>query len=222
MKIYKFVFFVVVSLYCCGGKQKETQDSSPPNPSEVKKVENSIPYLDSDTIFKKGLNSYLKIQKAEDDFLKLDYKLGVEEKEHSFKLRYFNNSDVVFPEKGIGFLDSKNINLERCYIYNDSILILPILGVNNSLSIYVVDLKNENVLADDIRTSLSFLWIKKKKKLEFVMSDTPEISDSTYKYVLRKYELNKDKLKEIKLDSILLKYDLKSNLKREYKYIRKF
>lgn len=228
MRVYNFGFVLLLSLYCCGdGKQKNTEGKSNStvktiNNSTVKTINNSTPYLESDTIFKKELNSYLKIQKTGDDFLKLNYKLKIEEKEHSFTVRYFNDSDIVFPEKGIGVLDSKKLKLERYYIYNDSILVLPILGVNNTLSTYVIDLKNENILADDVRTSLSLLWIRKKKKLEIIMSDTPEITDTTYKYVLHKYELDKNKLNEIKLDSILLKYDLKSSLKKEYKFIRKF
>ncbi|KAF2342576.1 hypothetical protein [Flavobacterium tistrianum] len=222
MRKYKAIYFIILlSLYGCADRKKEV-NSKKSNLIIEKKVDDSASYFESDTIFKKEQDSYLKIGKVDDDFLKLDYKLKKEEKSHSLKIRYFTDSDIIFPKNGIGILNNKKTSLERYSFLNDSILVLPILGVNNTLSTYIIDLKNEVVLDDDVRTSLSLVWIRKKEKSELIFSDTPQVTDSTYKYILRKYVFEKNKLNEIKVDSVLLKYNLTKNLKKEFKLIRKF
>jgi hypothetical protein len=225
MKVYVYIIIILL-LASCGDKKADNLDVTTTQKkikdSIQKRIKDSINIAALDTIFRKEKDFYLKIKKLDDGFLQLDYKLKNDKKQHSFKMRYFDYSRVAFPINGVGHLDSKYLKLEKYSIYKDSILILPIVSMPNTLSLYVIDLKNEKKLMDDFRTSLIFLWIRTKNGLEFIRADNPVITDSTYKYTLIKCRLNSNYLEDIKVDSIILKDDINTDLKKQYKIIKKF
>lgn len=224
MKKYNFICFAIIALILvsCNSKKTNTLTILDGTPEKKGKINDLIKIVSSDTICRKEKDYYLKIHKLENSFLKLDYKLKKEKKNHSFKMRYFDYSEIVFPNKSIGHLDLKYLKSEKYFIYKDSILILPILSMPNTLSLYVIDLKNEKVLMDDFRTSLFFLWIRTKNGLEFIRADNPVVTDSTYKYTLIKCRLKSNYLEDIKVDSIVLKDDINIDLKKQYEIIKKF
>ncbi|GAA3772686.1 hypothetical protein [Flavobacterium ginsengiterrae] len=225
MKVYTYIAIILL-LTSCGDKKIDnlnlTTTQKKNNDSIQNRINNSIKIASLDTIFRKEKDFHLKINKLENGFLKLDYKLKNEKKKHSFKMKYFDYSEVVFPINGVGHLDSKKLKLEKYSIYKDSILVLPIVSMPNTLSIYVIDLKNEKKLMDDFRTSLFFLWIRTKKGFEFIRADNPILTDSTYKYTLIKCRLNSNYLEDIKTDTIVLKNNINDDLKKQYELIKRF
>jgi hypothetical protein len=225
MKTY--IYIVIILLFAsCSNKKANNFDviavQKNNNDSVNNKINDSNNKVELDTIFRKEKDFYLKIQKLENGFLKLDYKLKHDKKEHSYKMRYFDYSEVAFPINGIGHLDSKYLKLEKYSIYKDSILILPIVSMPNTLSLYVIDLKNEKILMNDFRTSLIFLWIRTKNGLEFIRADSPVVTDSIYKYTLRKCRLKSNYLEDIKVDSIVLNYNINDSIKKQYEIIKRF
>lgn len=224
MKAYVYIIIILL-LASCNNKKTDNLDVTTTQKkikdSIQNRIKDSVNIAALDTIFRKEKDFYLKIKKLDDGFLQLDYKLNNDKKQHSFKMRYFDYSRVTFPINGVGHLDSKYLKLEKYSIYKDSILILPIVSMPNTLSLYVIDLKNEKKLMDDFRTSLIFLWIRTKNGLEFIRADNPVITDSTYKYTLRKCRLNSNYLEDIKVDTIILEDDINSDLKKQYEIIKK-
>ncbi|KOP36082.1 MULTISPECIES: hypothetical protein [unclassified Flavobacterium] len=91
------------------------------------------------------------------------------------------------------------------------------------MSLSIINLKNKEVITNDLRTSLTFVWVKEQAdKIEFIVSSTPKVSDDgisveKYKYVLIKYELKNNELKETKIDSIETNFNIKTNIKKEFK-----
>lgn len=229
MRVYLYIVIILLINSCNDKKvnngnviirQNKTTDSI------HQRINDSVKMASLDTIFRKEKDFYLKIHKLPNSFLQLDYKLKNEKKEHSFKLRYFDETDNIFPINGVGHLDSKNIKLEKYYIYKDSILILPILSIPNQLSLYFIDLKKEENLVYYFKTSLLFFWIRTKNGLEIISAKRPEIdydyNYNTYKYTLIKWRLKSDYLEDVKVDSIVLKYNINDSLKKQYEIIKRF
>ena len=176
----------------------------------------------------KNKKDYLTITKDTNGFLTLEYKLKkVKLKKDTLRFRYFDYSDNIFPLNGVSVIKSKKFKLYDHTILKDSILFLPVLANNNSLSLNIINLKNKEVITNDLRTSLTFVWIKEQAdKIEFIISYTPKASDNgalaeNYKYVFIKYELKNDELNVTKIDSIETNYDIKSNITKEFKLINK-
>ncbi len=233
MKIYTLFYCLFIFIFSCNQKQKVvlTNMKSSINKidtltniktQKIDKKSDSIPYVDSDKIDKKSNDSFLKIIKLSNGYLSLEYKLKSENINHHFKIKYIDYSDIVFPDNGVGIIGSKSFKLKEYFIYNDNILILPTIGVNNLLSTYIINLKKEEVIGNDIRTSLNLFWIRNRKNnIEFIVSDTPEIKDdNNYYYVLNKYKLTNSELIFIKKDTLVLKSDTREDLKKEFKMIR--
>lgn len=126
---------------------------------------------------KDSKKDYLNIVKDTTGFLIVEYKLkNVNFKKDTIRFRYFDYSDVIFPLKGVAVIKADTFKMYGYKLVKDSILFVPVLANNNSLSLNIIDLKNKNVITNDMRTSLTFVWIKEASdKIEFVISDTPQI-----------------------------------------------
>lgn len=174
----------------------------------------------------KNEKDYLVITKDSNGFITLEYKLKkVNLKKDTLRFRYFDYNDNIFPINGVSIIESKKYKLYGYKILKDSILFLPVLANNNSLSLNIINLKNKEVITNDLRTSLTFVWLKERAdKIEFIVSYTPKVTDDgtlaeKYKYVLIRYELKNDELNATKIDSIETNYDIKNNIKKEFKSI---
>lgn len=172
---------------------------------------------------KDSKKDYLNIVKDTGGFLIVEYKLkNVNFKKDTIRIRYFDYYDVIFPLNGVSVIKADTFKLYGYKLVKDSILFVPVLANNNSLSLNIIDLKNKNVITNDIRTSLTFVWVKEgSDKIEFVISNTPEIEyeengKEKYKYVLSKYELKNNALSTTKIDSVEIDFNIKDDTKREF------
>lgn len=171
---------------------------------------------------------YLNIVKDTGGFLIVEYKLkNVNFKRDTIRFRYFDYNDVIFPLNGVSVIKANTFKEYGYKVIKDSILFVPVLANNNSLSLNIVDLKNKNVITNDLRTSLTFIWVKElSDKIEFIISDTPKIEyeengKEKYKYVLSKYELKDDALRTTKKDSVEMDFDVRENIKSEFEIVNR-
>jgi len=138
-----------------------------------------------DTIIR-GL-AHLKIHKLENG-VTLVYRYKTERKIRTLHIVHPLFSDVVFPELSVGVIEPGIYKERQFYIINDSLLILPLIGISNKLHIYVVNLLSEKVYEQDIRSAFSYVWIN-PSSLSFVTSNAPYYKDDTLVYTLNLYTI---------------------------------
>lgn len=173
---------------------------------------------DSDTICYRDKNIVLDINK-EEGFLNLNYSFTYDKKPHTLKMRYFDYSDVIFSGEGIGVVDTNTFTSKKIFI-KDTILFISIPANANSQSIYIVDLKKEEVISDDIRTSLNFLWIN-QTGTEFLLAESRVYKDSISQYKINKFKIG-SKIKLMSSKRLTLKNDSIDNIDYEFKKIKNF
>jgi hypothetical protein len=207
------IVLVFSSLTCKRGNKNVNQkfDSNKPLDSSFKIDELEI----KDSIF------YLKASKDKNGEISLKYRLKHTNIDRDMCFRYFDYSDVVFPDLSVGLIDSHSFKESRYYLVRDSILILPLIGMNNSLSVYILNLQSQQMIISDIRTSFNLLWVNERSST-FLVTDTPVyINDTIYLYKLNKYKLEENTVSLIKTDTVHLHIDLKDNLKINYLIARR-
>jgi len=114
----------------------------------------------------------------------------------SIKLPFYHNSELAFPSSSVvGFSKgATNLNLGRCFFYQDSVLVLPLLGVNNTLSSYIVNLQSGKIILDDVRTSFFWIWIDSGDGSLYLASTLNPHDDSLYKFTMKKAIIRHDSL----------------------------
>jgi hypothetical protein len=185
----------------------------------------SVPkFSNIDKIIDSTPNYYLVATKTATT-INLKYKRKGSEKDSNISFPFSNYSEVVFPDTAIGLIQNKTYVKMKYYLFGDSLLILPLIGVNNLLSIYIINLKNGELIGDgeNNRTSLNLVWVYVKKgEVYFITSDTPLEKGGFVKYVLITSKIKKDSLEEIRRNPILLKKNIDDNLQLEYQTILKY
>lgn len=197
------------------------QDNVQPVKKTQNSVSDSIPYADSDTIDYSGATYFLKIKKLENGFLELNYSLGKKSGPQSFKMKYFDFSDVAFARNGVAVFDGKTTRYNKYYIVRDTILILPVNANDNSLSVNIIDLKNQKVLFDDLRTSLNSFWIYDTSGITCIMADSPEFMDPQYEYKLEEYKFTGSELIKLKQKQWTSNESLKNTITIEKEAVSK-
>lgn len=150
----------------------------------------------------------------------LKYQLNHSNREQTMSFKYFDYSDIIFPISSIGVLMHDQMNgyvKSNLYLLGDSILVLPLIGMTNSLSIYMINLKDGQVIADDVRTSISLLWINEKEGT-MLTSDNPEIinEDESYEYKFIKSKITSEGLKDQSTIVLICKTDLSDDINRQF------
>jgi len=175
-----------------------------------------------DQIVTRDSKFYLKASKGKTGEICLKYRLSYTNTYKDFCFKYFDYSDVVFPDTSVGLINGSLFRESSYFLVHDSILILPLIGMNNFLSVYVLNLQSQQVLGSDIRTSFGLVWIDEKSST-FLTTDTPEyINDTTYLYKLNEYKIEGNELSLIKTDTAHLNIDLKDDLMTNYRVARRF
>ena len=214
-----YTFFVFTTI-CCKNAIKPANAAR-----EVKRVRvDSFPVNNLDQLVVKKPNLYLKASKEKNGeiCLKYHYHMKGRDTYKECRFQYFDYSDVVFPDTCIGIINGSSFRQSNYYLVRDSILILPLIGMNNFLSIYIINLESQRVLANDIRTSLSLVWIN-EKTMNFLIADTPSyIDDTTYLYKVNKYKIEGTELPFVKEYSAHLSINRKDDLEANYKMARRF
>ncbi|NLR62340.1 hypothetical protein HGH93_29885 [Chitinophaga polysaccharea] len=214
--IFLYIVLTFASLSCKSGKK-------PTNAEVGEKHEqfDSLQANNLDQLEAKDSSFYLKASKGKEGEICLRYRLNHTNADKDFCFKYFDYSDVVFPDTSVGVMNGSSFRESSYYLVHDSILILPLIGMNNFLSVYVLNLQSQQVLGSDIRTSFGLVWIDEKSST-FLTTDTPEyINDTTYLYKLNKYKIEGKELSLIKTDTAHLNIDLKDNLKANYRIARR-
>lgn len=180
----------------------------------------SLPANNLDQLEAKDSSFYLKASKGKEGEICLRYRLNHTNIYKEFCFKYFDYSDVVFPDTSVGIISGSSFRESSYYLMHDSILVLPLIGMNNFLSVYVLNLQSQQVLGGDIRTSFGLVWIDEKGST-FLTTDTPQyIDDTTYLYKINKYKIDEKELSLIKTDTAHLSIDLKEDLKANYRIVR--
>jgi hypothetical protein len=209
MKKTGIIFSTIFLFYACSKNQYK---------NDSKAYDNST---------NKNLTDFLNITKdTTEGYLSIKYKLSrINKEEDIIKLRYFDYDDNIFPLNGVGVINGKTFKLEKHTIINDSILFLPVIANNNSLSVNILNLKTKELLATDIRTFLSFVWINSSnKKIKFIVSDNPKIIDGNenkemFEYHLKIYEIRNGELQYIRKEILNLTDEIGNNINEEFKII---
>ncbi|RFS21185.1 hypothetical protein DVR12_17785 [Chitinophaga silvatica] len=146
----------------------------------------------------------------------LKYYLNHFASERDLCFKYFDYSDVIFPNISVGILNGHSFRKSNYGLIHDSILVLPLIGMNDFMSVYVLNLASQQILANDIRTSMELVWIDEKKST-FLLSDTPlYINDTTYLYKLKMYKITGSHLSIVRTDTIHMPIDVKDDLRVNY------
>lgn len=164
---------------------------------------------------------YLNASKGNEGEIRLRYRLSYVNTVKDFCFKYFDYSDVVFPDTSVGIINGSSFRQSRYCVVHDSILILPLIGMNNFLSVYVLNLQSQQVIGSDIRTSLGLVWIDEKSST-FLTTDTPDyLNDTTYLYKVNKYKIEGKELSLLETDTAHLNIDLKDDLKANHRIARR-
>ncbi|SHN16284.1 hypothetical protein [Chitinophaga sp. CF418] len=214
--IFLYVALTFTSLSCKSGGSSTS--------AEVEGKHEQVDSLQADSLDQleaKDSSFYLKASKGKEGEICLKYRLNHTNTYKYFCFKYFDYSDVVFPDTSVGIINDGSFRESSYYLVHDSILILPLIGMNNFLSVYILNLQSQEVLGSDIRTSFSLVWIDGKSST-FLTTDTPDyINDTTYLYKLNKYKIEGGAMSLIKRDTAHLNVNLKDDLKINYKIARR-
>lgn len=164
---------------------------------------------------------YLRASKGQSGEICLKYRLNHKGSYRDFCFKYFDYSDAVFPDTSIGITNGRLHDKSNYVLLSDSILLLPVIGMNNSLSVYILNLQSQQVIGDDIRTSLDLVWVDKKSST-FIVADTRSyVNDTTYLYRLNKYKVNGNTLSIVKKDTAHLDVKLEDDFKAGYRVVKR-
>ena len=169
-------------------------------------------------------NCEIKISKK--SLLGLDLRYSFLKKKHRIFINYpdFSN-DIIFPDTAI--LELTNTGVKKYYkLYlSDNILIVPLIGIGDSrLVILIINLERKKILADDIRTSFDFVWLKNENGLYLITSNTPILNDNDkYDYTIYLWEIEQNGIFKIKEKNIELEEDIRFyfNIDAQYSLIQK-
>ncbi|SDF49190.1 hypothetical protein [Chitinophaga filiformis] len=214
--IVLYIVLTFASLSCKSGTKPANAEV------DQEQKQGMISQADSpDQLEAKDSSFYLKASKEKDGEICLKYRLNHTNAYKEFCFKYFDYSDVVFPDTSVGIISGDSFRQSSYYLVHDSILILPLIGMNNLLSVYVLNLQSQQVLNSDVRTSFSLVWIDEKSST-FLTTDTPDyINDTTFLYKLNKYKIAGGEMSLIKTDTAHLKVDLKDDVKINYRIARR-
>lgn len=181
----------------------------------------------SKSVEKRSLKDFIDIRKDSiEGFLIVKYKISkINNNAQFIKFRYFNFDDNIFPINGVSVINGRKFKSEKYTIINDSILILPVLANNNSLSVNILNLKTKELIATDIRTSMSFVWVSNVNgKSKFIVSDNPKINYNgensvIFKYTMLMYEIKNGELQFVRKKTAELTEKISVNIDREFKLI---
>lgn len=214
--ILLYIALAFASISCKSGRKPTNIEVE-----EKSKRFDSLPGNNLDELEAKDANFYLKASKGKEGEICLRYRLNHTNGYKDFCFKYFDYSEVVFPDTSVWIINGNTFRESSYCLVHDSILILPLIGMNNFLSVYVLNLKSQQVLGNDIRTSFSLVWIDDKRST-FLTTDTPQyIDDTTYLYQLNKYKIEGRELLLVKRDTAHLGVDIKDDLKAKDRIARR-
>lgn len=216
----KNLTILILLVKCVGCINRPVEES---NKSDSAKIANN---LDSNFV---DLNDYidtsvtgvekLKISK-EKTLIKLTYKLSERNNFDSIKFQHTDFSEIIFPKKSIGLITKTGFIVQRFYLAKNKILILPLIGINNKLQIYYIDLKNGTIDDQDIRTSFELVWINEITQSIYT-SNMPEYLDSTLRYKINEYTISSNGLHIERRFDIETKDNLEDSVYKQYEVISK-
>ncbi|PSL26358.1 hypothetical protein [Chitinophaga ginsengisoli] len=214
--IFLYIVLTFASLSCKSG----TKPASAVIEGKQEQAE-TLQTVSPDQLEAKDSSFYLKASKGKDGEICLKYRLSHTNDYKEFCFKYFDYSDVVFPDTSVGIISGASFRQSSYYLVHDSILILPLIGMNNFLSVYVLNLQSQQVLGSDIRTSFGLVWIDEKSST-FLTTDTPDYTnDTTYLYKLNKYKITGGEMSLVMTDTVHMKVDLKDDIKINYRIARR-
>jgi hypothetical protein len=159
--------------------------------------------------------------KTNDGFT-LKYQLKTEDSAKTISKKFINQYDVIFPELSIAiFKDTSSYRKQRLYVYADSILIMPLLGVNNYLQFYIINLRSGISYGDDIFSSLSMIWIKERNGLTIYRADTPVENDSVATYKINSFSIARNKISPERSKFIKLNAPMRYDEDKQFKIIKR-
>ena len=203
---------------CVNNKSVDDKKDTPKASVLVKRGTDSILIPEkSDTVIKGLIN--LDMEKV-DGGVNLIYKYKNETKIRTVHIAHTDYSAIVFPELAVGVITGKNsFRSERFYIINDSLLVLPLIGISNRLHVYIVNLPFEKVCDPDIRTSFSYVWVK-PGNAGFITSDSPVYKDSTILYQLHEYQIKPDNISLSRVKNVEVKSEIDESLKEQFSFVK--
>lgn len=211
-----YVVLTFVTLSCRSGGNRAASEVG-----ENRHKQDTLQAGSPDQLVAEDSSFYLKATKGKEGEICLKYRLRHTNTFRNLCFKYFDYSDVVFPDTSVGVIYGDSFRESSYYLVRDSILILPLIGMNNFLSVYVLNLQSQEVLASDIRTSFSLVWVDENRST-FMTADTPDyINDTTYLYKLKKYKITGGEMSVVKTDTAQLKIDYKDDLKMNYRIARR-
>ncbi|SHL81374.1 hypothetical protein SAMN05444266_10579 [Chitinophaga jiangningensis] len=216
MKMHYLLLVLVLAALSC------KSDTSTAEKKEVRKEQKGLLELtDLDQLEINDSSIYLKASKGNPGEICLQYRFVNQIFFQNCCFKYFDYSNVVFPDTSIGIINESSFIVSNYFLFQDSILVLPLIGMNDCLSIYIINLRSKQVIVNDIRTAFSLVWMD-KNSASFVITDTPRyINDSTLLYRLNKYSIHGAEVSIMKTDMSYLKYRLKDDLKTQYNIVRR-
>jgi hypothetical protein len=131
---------------------------------------------------------------------KLDY--------DEFCFRYPKFSDVIFPDTSVGILNNGKYRESNYYLFEDEKLLLPICGMN-FLLVYVLDLKNKQVLRElERRTYLQLVWVDEKSS-KYLVTDSPQFrgDQTSVFYNVFVFNVKKNKIDLVGADRMTFKIE---------------
>lgn len=176
---------IIIFVGCLGNKNKGEVDSR----ASLFPLSNNANELEINDLIDTSFSGleYLFINK-DDDIIKLNFKLTDSLTSDSLTFQHNDFSEVVFPKKSVAILGDVDFTTQRFYVSEKLILVLPLIGVNNKLQIYFIDLRNKKIVNADIRTFFELVWINPQTQLMYT-SNFPEYLDSTIIYKINEYSI---------------------------------
>jgi len=210
-----YLSLILLLLFGCdNGKFEKVYKSDPEKKNAPNKTEeNKNDYLDVVT------SGYHIRADRFDSLIFLKYKSINDSAYHYVDFKYSNVSDVAFPTFSIGLIGNGHYVREKVYIYNNCFLILPVIGINNYLSFYLIDLNTGTLLTDDVRTSLELIWINNEKQPEIILADRSSSNSTSYSYTFYVCSIVNNEIITKKKKKISFDEDLRYREAAQFKFI---
>lgn len=150
---------------------------------------------------------HLKASKKDSGELCFHYQLADNDTMKTFYFKYLNYSDVVFPAAAIGLLNGTKLRIRNYLVVRDSLFILPVIGMQDGLSVFIYNLRSMEMIVYDMRTSFELLWLNEQNMTFFMAASPQQVNDSLYSYELKKYKLTANDVKEISRHKVGINID---------------
>ncbi len=211
-------FLICLILYDCNVSHKRTIETDKTISNSNSKVSvDSIPFEKEDILDTMTPKIHLKAKKIKSG-INLTYSFFNESAEHSLNFGISHFSNWVFTHKALGLINRDSFKRVDILIVGDSLLFLPLIGVNDKLSLYVINIKTEKLLYSDIRTSFDLFWIN-ERNLKIATANSQDFTDSKFKYIYYVSQLNEIGMNKRIKDSVTSIYPIDENIDLQFRLL---